>query len=303
MLQIRPVLALVSVALVPLLLGLLGLLDPTATVSKGGSALVVALSLFAIVAGLAYEARRDLSRTARYAAWLCVPPLVLAVVVVAVSESTEARLKAAGVAAPFVLLALASAALVIRDQLAEDGVENPLRDRFPTSSIWESEGVQWAANGHSAVVSPEGTWVRVFLQSCVAAPRRVHITFEDRAGFLSRSGSLTWPALEPFELGPGDVGVLHVPIAPTGARRGDVDLYVAVAAYGPPGARVRRWRARAGSKPLSPWLTLLAIFGGVVAWGGGVRLRLSIAIARGVSSAAVLGPPRWEPLWGGSPIR
>ncbi len=300
MIQIRPAFTLVFVALFPLFGGLIGLLDSTATTPEGSTAVVVGGALLVVVGGLAYEARRDFWRTANFVVWICTAPVLVAGVIVAVGESTSARLKAVAVGLPFVALALTSLAFVIRNQLAGDDVPNPLRERFPKSGIWEAKGVQWSGVSNTPVIGPEGGWMSIFLQNCVAAPRRVQITLQDAGGFLMRSGGLGWPPLVAVELGPGDVGVLDVPITPTGTRRGNVHLYVAVAADGPPGKRMRRWHARVASMRISPWLTFFGILGGVIAWGGGVRLTFSVP---GVAAARPPGfsmPPRWEPLWIGA---
>lgn len=297
MIQIRPVFTLVFIALFPLFGGLIGLLDSTATTPKGSTAVVVGVALLVVVAGLAYEARRDFWRTANFVMWICTAPVLVAGVIVGVGESTSARLKAVGVGLPFLALGLTSLAFVIRNQLAKDDVPNPLQERFPKSRIWEAEGVQWSGASNTPVVGPEGAWLSIFLQNCIAAPRRVQITLQDAGGLLMRSGGLGLPPLLPVELGPGDVGVLHVPIVPTGTHRGDVHLYVAVAADGPPGKRMRRWHARVGSKRISPRLTVFGILGGVIAWGGGVRLTFSVPGAATARPPGFAMAPRWEPLW------
>lgn len=298
MIQIRPIFTVVFVALFPLFLGLIGLLDSTATTPKGSTAVVVGVALLVVLAGLAYEARRDVWRTANFVMWICTAPVLVAGVIVGIGESNSARLKALGVGLPFLALGLVSLGFVIRNQLAKDDVPNPLQERFPKSQIWEAEAVQWSGVSNTSVVAHEGAWLSIFLQNCVSAPRRVQITLKDAGGFLMQSGGLSWPPLLPVELGPGDVGVLHIPITPTGTRRGGLHLYVAVAADGPPGKRMRRWHARVGSKRISPWLTVFGILGGVIAWGGGVRLTFSVPGVAPVRPG-FSAPPRWEPLWTG----
>ncbi|HYQ05193.1 MAG TPA: hypothetical protein VER96_41245 [Polyangiaceae bacterium] len=297
MIQVRPIFALVFAALWPFFLGITALLDPSATSSKGGTGIVVGAALLVVIAGLAYEARRDIWRTANFVAWICTAPVLVAGVVVVIGESNEARLKALGVVVPFLALGLASLVFVLRNQLAKDEVPNLLQERFPKARIWEAEGVQWSGVSNTAIVGADGAWLSIFLQNCVAAPRKVQITLQDAGGLLGLSGGLSWPALVPVELGAGEVGALHLRITPTGTRSGDVRLYIAVAADGPPGKRMRRWHARVGSKRISPSLTVLGMLGGVIAWGGGVRLTFSVpgvAVGRPSLSSA---PLRWEPLW------
>jgi hypothetical protein len=65
---------------------------------------------------------------------------------------------------------------------------------------------QWSGVSENPVHAADVGWVSIFLQNCVAAPRKVHLTLQDPDGFLTRSGALRWPVLIPVELGPGDVG-------------------------------------------------------------------------------------------------
>ena len=120
-------------------------------------------------------------------------------------------------------------------------------------------------------VGAGGSWIKVFLQSCVAAERSVAIQPEDVAGLLERRGSVTTPRLEPVILGPGEVGALQVPVRPGPKPAKRTWLYVSLRARGEPGRRLRRHRGRPPSERTRQGSQLFALLGGYVVWGGGVR--------------------------------
>lgn len=296
----------VAVAWVVALLCLLVLLDPTAKPSATSTSVVLSAALLFVAFVVARQATRDAWRTAKFGAWMSLVPVLVAGAVVAASDSTQSRLRAGLVGVPLLALGVACAAFIIRNQFVKDAVPDLLRERFPTSRIWETEGVQWSVAADAHRIGPDGTVVSIYVQNCVAAQRQVEIILRDAAGLFFRSGSLVWPQSGslsgPESLGvqleAGDAGRFLVPIHATGRRSGDVELHFELAASGPAAPRVRRWHAKASATRGSAWVDLLRPFLGHVGHllGDDEHVHLEFSVS-GEAGAPSVAPARWELLW------
>src|SRR5262249_21509994 len=136
------------------------------------------------------------------------------------------------------------------------------------------DGVQWIAVRGPAEVEG-GSFLRILVQSCVAAERTVSIGLEDITGLLRRRGSLTTPALDEIRLAPGEAGALHVPVLPGPRPAPDAFLYVSLRARGPGGRRLRVFRARAAAERKRLGFQLFALLGGHFVEDDGVRFAFS----------------------------
>ncbi len=253
----------------------------------------IVLGVFGAIAALllVHEARRDSYALAQFAVVSLLFPGTFAVAAYVVAETSAGRMRAIA-AATACLIGIAGAVYQLwKEHRIEDVGVNVLLARFDKGSIFEIDGVQWAVERGGDDVGRE-SWIKVFLQSCVAAERSVTIELEDVAGLLGRRGSLTTPPLEAVTLGPGDVGGLLIPVRPGPRPAEEAWLYVSVQARGAPGRRLRRFRGQTASGRTKRGFQLFALLGGYLVWGGGVRCRFVNRDERAGSESAP--PATWQ---------
>jgi hypothetical protein len=271
---------------------LIGVLMPSPSAAATWVVLVAGGALASVL--LVGEARRDAHAFAQYAVVALLVPATFAIAALAVAETTQGRILAAGgLAACVAALAVAIAALW-RAHRARDEVPNLLLESFDEQRIFEIEGVQWAGDQGDANVSA-GSFVRVVLQNCVDAERVVTVSLEDLTGVLLSRGSLATPVIEPLRLTPGEVGSLVVPVLPGARPARESSLYVSVKARGPRGRRLRTFRAGAASERTRLGFQLFALLGGHYVGGGGVKF--TFTNPRTIASSVEPAPASWQPLW------
>jgi hypothetical protein len=246
-----------------------------------GGALAVLLAATAFGGlGLYIEARRDLYAFSMYATVLASLTLIASIAVAAMFDGGRS------VSIPLAVLAAivgaATGTYIVRSQFGTDAVPNILRQRVPDSAIYEMHDVQFSGARTAASVSPtQAGEARIVLQNCADAPRTVHLRLVDKPALLSGAGRLIYAQPEPVRLGPGEAGELAIPVLASDAARGALDLYWSAKVLGARGRRIRKWHAQ-GLPPRIPlWLTAVLgafalLFGGLIAWGGGVRFRFQI---------------------------
>ncbi len=288
--RIRATYLLATLALLVTFPCAVGVLTPTPSAIETWAVLAASGGFAAIL--LLGEARRDSYAFAQFAVVALLFPGTFAVAAYAVAESATGRMRAIMTCATCALGIVGAVVQLWREHHIEDVGVNVLLERFGMASIFETDGVQWAVERGPENVEAGGSWISVFLQSCVGASRSVTIQLEDVTGLLQRRGSVTTPRLEPVTLGPGEVGALQVPVCwgPKPAKK--TWLYVSLRARGEPGRRLRRFRGRPASERTRQWFQLFALLGGYVVWGGGVRFAFVNPSERSGSDEAP--PPTWH---------
>ena len=289
MVRIRLTYLLASLALLVAFPCLVGVLTPGPSAGATWGTLLASVAVAAVL--LAVEARRDLYPFAQFAVVVLLFPLTFAVAVYVVAESDAGRARAIAGGVGCALGIAGAIGVLWREHRAPDEVPDVLFERFGAERVFEIDGVQWAVERGPAEVGEEA-WVEISLQSCVAAARSVTVALEDVTGLLRRRGSLATPSLDPVSLGPGEVGVLWVPVraGPRPAR--EALLYVSVRARGPRGRRLRKRRAPAASERVKLGFQIFALLGGHLVWGGGVRCSFENA---GEVAGDTPGRARWRP--------
>ena len=274
---------------------LVGVLMPTPSARETWIVLLVAGGLATLFLGL--EAGRDLYPFAQFSLVALLFPGTFAIAAYVVAETDAGRLRAAGGVIACALGITWAVVMLWRGHHAEDEAVNVLLQRFAKHAIMEIDGVQWTGErGPEDVAGP--TWIRIFLQNCVAAERTVSVSLEDLTGLLRRRGSLATPPLAPLRLASGEVGALLVPVLPGPRPAQEARLYVSVRARGPAGRRLRQFRAPAAPERVRLGFQLFAILGGHLAWGGGVRFAFTNTSGRvgheGSEAATWASLSTWE---------
>jgi hypothetical protein len=257
---------------------LLGLMVLVGLTMAGLAGLVWAASgsgigLAVLLLGLALAAwsllafwRRDSVAAAKLMLFCCVMPGLVAVLWA--TNTTGGRGKAAGVAVACAAGAAACAVFLWREANRVEILPNVLLELAPAARIVEIDGGVQVLAGIGPRKDGGGAALHVHLQSCVSVPRTVRIAL---------SGPLASPVLERPDdsalLGPGEVGVLVIPLQMARASDRPTPLFVAPAATEGPARRLRHWRARAYERHIGPGVQALLFLTGQLAWGGGVPRR------------------------------
>lgn len=290
MVRVRMAYLLGTLALMVAFPCLVGVVMPTPSARETWIVLLVAGSLAALLLGR--EARRDVYPFAQFSVVALLFPATFAISAYVVAESDAGRVRAVG-GGLACALGIAWAVVVLwREHHAKDEAVNVLLERFARDEILEIDGVQWTVvRGPEDVAVP--TWIRIFVQSCVAAERTVIISLEDVTGLLKRRGSLATPPIQPLRLAPGEVGALLVPVGAGPRPAREALLYVSVRARGGAGRRLRRFRGRPASERTRLGFQLFALLGGIVTWGGGVRFAFINTTER-AEGAGGSEPATWQ---------
>lgn len=234
---------------------------------RGGPALTGTMVVAAVVAlaGLRHEARRDLDAALTFCTVCAIAVAIVGGIVVLSIEPRPAGWIAVTAVAAAVGLGLGI--YTFRRQYGPESPEFPnlLRQRYPESQIFESDGVQFTGE----LIPSDGRsphTVALLLQNCSDGPRSVTIRF-DAAGaakYLRFHPTVETP------LGAAEVVRIKVPvISPT--YDGSYPLFFSLGVSGSGGHRVRRWRAQAATTRIKPGQTAALLAVGLIAAGGGVR--------------------------------
>ena len=269
-----------------------------------------ASAVFAVAAvigglGLYVEARRDLYAFSMYVTVLASLMLVGSGAVAVMFGGSRS------VSIPVAMAAFAVGAAtlryILRSQFGKDAVPNVLRQRFQDHEIFELQDVQFSFTRNyrvGAVNRPASACIHV--QNCLDEERTVRVRLVDKAALFSGVGRLIFVQPDPVRLGPGEVGEVTIPVRASDDARGELDLYWSAKISGARGRRLRKWRAQGVPPRIPPWLTLAMggfafLFGGLVAWGGGVKFRFQVSPRHeGEESSArleVAGTPTWRVVW------
>ncbi|MEZ4232408.1 MAG: hypothetical protein R3B89_24735 [Polyangiaceae bacterium] len=157
----------------------------------------------------------------------------------------------------------------VKARRAPPGLPDILGDEFGQDGLLETNEVQWVAM-KSAEWLDRSSGVDVWLQSCVEAPRRCRLSFEEESRKPSGEGLLLFPPPSEVELAPGEVVRCHVPVRPTDRHADEIRFYVKLEAKGPVASRNRRFRGRPVEDRVSTGTQVIALAAGMVVWGGGV---------------------------------
>ncbi|MEJ7735630.1 MAG: hypothetical protein WKG00_41385 [Polyangiaceae bacterium] len=248
----------------------MGALAPGPTAPATWAILCVSTVVAALC--LVREARQDSYSFAQYSVVALLFPLTLAIATLFVAESTRATVAAAACCAACVALLVLAVLALWRGHHLVDELPNVLQERFGKEALFETDGVQFTAEHGQGDVAA-GSWVRIFLQSCVAAERTVRISLDGVSGVLQRSGGLCTPALEPVELAPGEMGALLVPVRPGARPQRETHVYLTVHAHGAGGRRLRKLRARVPTTRRGTGFQLFSLLGGYLVCGAANRTR------------------------------
>ncbi len=202
---------------------------------------------------------------------------------------------AAGLAIASVPAAVACGWRLIRDQHGHEPLPNLLREMFGRSSILEIDGIQFILVAPKTIAPDQRARIRLHLQNCWDHPRTVTLDLhQERRLSLNRAG-VHAPDEIVVVVPPAVTGVLHIPVSVDAEARGRYRLQASVGVEGERGTRIRRWRAKAVTTAVPAWATALGALGGILVWGGGLKVDLQVKRK---------GPPgdgpaevEWEPLW------
>ena len=166
---------------------------------------------------------------------------------------------------------------LFRTQYRRGSLPDILRQRFDRRSILEVDGVQFVvAYGPLEIGGGECVQINVVAQNCWNEPRTLWFGLDvgtrlslDRAGLLfEREPSVTIPGAA--------VVAMTIPVVAQPEAKGRFVLHAKPKVEGSGGARVRHSRARTLGRRIPGWLTAALLFVGVIAWGGGVRIRIRV---------------------------
>jgi hypothetical protein len=169
-----------------------------------------------------------------------------------------------------------------------DDVPNVLLESFPKEAIVERDGVQWAASAALSEFSKTGFGqLRLVLQNCFDAPRQVSLELYLDNKPIAGSVRLRAGLLAPFELRGAEVVSVLVPVAALG-KEAELELRLEPTISGFGGTRIRSFRARGAARrrSLGERAALLGV--GVLVWGGGLRVRLTVPARHGRPIGTVL---------------
>jgi len=250
------------------------------------------------IVGLVIEARHD-----RYAVmkFLLVASLPVGVITFAVWRFGETPHPVAAAVAVACAVTLAFCTVVlVRSHLGREILPNVLARLVQPAAIVELDGVQFAVRSSALALQGGQTFEVEFLaQNCWSIPRTVQFGLKLESRFPLARGGIEAPPSASISLPGGAVGSLKVTLASAPDAGGKCSLLVDARVDGNGGVRVRRWHAQTFTKPLPAWARIAAAFGGLVTWGGGMRVRLTVRPTPG-AARPVLPPPApcailWEP--------
>jgi hypothetical protein len=252
------------------------------------AALVVLVGVLALAAWpLRVFWRRDAIAAAKLLLFCLVLPMLVAVLWAFNVPGSSAPWVAAGFAVPTV----ACCVYLFRELTRPEVLPNLLLRLGNRASICEVDGLQLIAQLVSTEDPIAPLALQIAVQSCVDAPRTLivdlsgpgpsHLQFRPRA---------TAP------VGPGEMGVLLVPLRPIAGARAPGRLYLTPRAAGEAAPRVRYWEARVFERRAEPPLQAIAALAGVLVWGGGWWVNVP-ALGGATAPASELPPDQWHLKW------
>ena len=217
----------------------IGLTDAGYSQPSGSFGFVLVwVSLAVIVAGLAYEAWRDLYDTAKNVAWAA-GFVGLFSLFVAARGSTLAAI-VLGVCAAVWIFGVGYRAW---NQQASSPWPDVLREKVDPVFIHEDGDVQFAGSGVAKVVGGQGCDVEFWAQNCVDGPRTVHVALEAEGKVSQANLAVLAPDNVKVELKPGEVVKVTLRCVAVGRAQSSHNYGWQVVVLGSGGKRVRRRRA------------------------------------------------------------
>lgn len=260
-----------AISLATCALSAIGLSDAGYSQPPGSlGAIVLWLSLGVIVAGLLYEAQRDLFETTQYLAWIGASTAAFAAVV-GLRHPSALAFTVAGVGAVFWV---ASIAFRMWNQRSTSRWPDILLERTDLAAIHEVHGVQFTAAATAVITGAEAVDVEMLLQNCVDAPRSVHLDLVPEGHVHEANRAILVPSGVVTQLGPGEVAKVTLRCVAAARAHGTHTSLWRVVATGPRGARVRRRRAQSLKVPL---LTeLISLFSALSMGARGRKVAFSV---------------------------
>jgi hypothetical protein len=260
----------------------LGLLSPGPSETASWCVFVACAAIVVVFAPR--EARRDVDKLAGFATFFG----VLWTLVYGTAAFTVDRPVGYAVVAA-ILGALTTVCLVrvVRSALWKDTLPNLRGLGWSPGALLEANGVQFAVVCEAAEHAWSSRVIRVDLQNCTDAPREVEFTFAPDSRAVRAV-----PVIGRAALGPLHVGTLRIEL-PADCPGGRFSIAPSVS--GADGKRVRRWRARPYSPPVSRGFQAVALLTGTLVWGGGMSLIIPTAASAAAGSATPL--VTWKRIW------
>jgi hypothetical protein len=250
---------------------------------------------------LAYEAWRDLQSASVFTVIAALVGLIISLAILHFSAHTPVLL--AWVALLCGSAMVAAIAGLVRTQHGRERITDLLAQRFGRGAIGEVEGVQLVVTGPGQPVAiGDRAEIQVHLQNCWSAKRTFAFSLRELG-----TGALRFPPIATVVIGPLEVGCLRIPVVPVRGP-GNLTLVGSPRVKGWRGRRARQWHGRPVSGEVTGSMTAAAALGGMVVWGGGLRLTIPVASAS-TPIAGSATPPRvqfdvvWRPPAAEEPTR
>ena len=259
---------------------------------------VIALGFLAGGLALAIWALRGLWRRDSYSAaqfiLFCsaMPVLISGVQAFNVPESAAAW----AMAATFMVPVIACASYLYREHKRPEVLPNVLRQWVRAEGICELLDLQLTAQLAPAAGDAGMFELQIGVQSCVDAERALTVALSGPP-----PSRLRYRTQATVRVGPGEVGILALPIAPIAGAGAPGTLHFSPDVSGEPGPRIRYWRARQYQRRIDPSLQVLLLVGGHIAWGGGWSVNVP-AVEAPEESSGELPQDRWTIGWKPDPM-
>jgi len=259
-----------------------------------------AIGLVFLLGGLTLSAwalralwRRDSYSAAQFTLFCsAIPVLISALWAFNARESTGAWTTAAIFMAPVI----ACAVYLYRQHKRPEVLPNFLREWAQPGAISELGDLQLTAQLARASGESGLFELQIAVQSCVDAERTLRVALSGPS-----PSRLRYRTPATVRVGPGEVGILALPIAPVPGAGAPGTLHFEPDVTGAPGRRIRYWRARPYERRITPALQVLLLAGGHVAWGGGWSVNVP-SVEGPEASGAELPPDRWTISWKPDPM-
>ncbi len=285
---------------VAILLGIT--LRPRAHEDRGAYLLILAAVGLVLAGGLLVEFRRDRYEFCMFVGMFSFITALLCGAWVFAIEGPGPLSVALGIVTTLAALSCGAYLLVIRRSRGPH--PDLLRALVGRKHVSELAGVQLAFTLPEAKVEAgEQTELNLYLQNCWNHPRTVSVELsQDTRVTLSRA-VLHFPMQFSVDLDGAMVGRVRVPVLAHPESKDRFILRPEVKVSGKGGERVRQWRARGYSNPVSPLVTMLGCLAGMLVTRGGMTFDIRVMRRSGgpgiddLEEPSEPGEPIWEVLY------